>query len=107
MNTLANPYRRYIIYAVCLTLVLILYGFASLPALSPVERKRMAKEFSFKRLPLPELPNQTAKYVRDVHPSLKHIAGWISSVGAAVALNDLDRAGLSNDVVYVNRRTNQ
>ena len=43
--------------------------------------------------------------VRRVHPTLRRIAGWISSVGAAVALADLDRDGLSNDACHVDPRT--
>ena len=42
-----------------------------------------------------------------MHPSLKRIESWISSVGAAVALNDLDGDGLPNDVVYVDPRTDR
>ncbi|MFM7470891.1 MAG: FG-GAP-like repeat-containing protein, partial [Nodosilinea sp.] len=34
-------------------------------------------------------------------------SAWTSSVGASVALNDLDRDGLSNDICYVDTRTNQ
>ncbi len=107
MNTLAKLSRRYLIHIISISLILVAYAFASLPTLSKAQRSRMAKDFKFKRLPLPELPGRDAKSVREVHPSLQHIAGWISSVGAAVALNDLDRDGLSNDVCYVNTRTNQ
>ena len=39
--------------------------------------------------------------LRPVSPS----RGWISSVGAAAALEDLDRDGLSNDVCFVDTRT--
>ena len=42
-----------------------------------------------------------------MHPSLKTIESWISAVGAAVALNDLDGDGLPNDVVYVDTRTDR
>lgn len=42
--------------------------------------------------------------IRRVHPSLERIAGWISSVGAAAALADLDGDGLSNDVCHVDPR---
>jgi enediyne biosynthesis protein E4 len=107
MNTLAKFSRRYLAHIISISLILVAYAFASLPTLSKAERSRMAKDFKFKRLPLPELPGRASKSVREVHPSLQHIAGWISSVGAAVALNDLDRDGLSNDVCYVNTRTNQ
>ena len=90
-----------------LLVVLVLYGFTRLPKLPDAEREQMAARFSFAALPLPVLPDHTPKFVRDVHPSMAHISGWISSVGAAVALHDLDRDGLSNDVCYVDPRTDQ
>jgi hypothetical protein len=45
------------------------------------------------------------RHRRRVHPSLERIAGWISSVGAGVALADLDGDGLSNDACHVDPRT--
>lgn len=45
--------------------------------------------------------------MRAVHPSLQHLSAWISSVGAAVALYDLDGDGLPNDMCYVDTRTDQ
>ena len=55
----------------------------------------------------PHVPADLSRTVRPVHPSLKLIESWISSVGAAVALNDLDGDGLPNDVVYVDTRTDR
>jgi len=40
-----------------------------------------------------------------VNPKLKGIVSWISSVGAAVGLGDLDGDGLANDVCLVDPRT--
>jgi hypothetical protein len=40
-----------------------------------------------------------------VHPSLSGISAWISTVGASVALNDLDGDALPNDVCYVDTKT--
>src|SRR5262249_379209 len=47
------------------------------------------------------------KLSRRVHPSLERVAGWVSVVGAAVSLNDLDGNGLPDDVCYVDPRTDQ
>jgi len=38
---------------------------------------------------------------------LEDFSAWISSVGASVALNDLDKDGLANDVCYVDPRTDR
>lgn len=42
--------------------------------------------------------------IRQVHPDLARIAGWISGVGAAVALFDHDGDGLANDYCLVDPR---
>ncbi|MCR9057386.1 MAG: CRTAC1 family protein [Rhodobacteraceae bacterium] len=42
--------------------------------------------------------------IRDVHPELMPIIGWISSVGASVAIGDLDGDGVHNDLCLVETR---
>src|SRR3984885_7913240 len=56
--------------------------------------------FAFTKYELPTLPGQQQK-VRNVNPSLDNISGWISAVGAAAALNDIDGESLSNDICFV------
>jgi enediyne biosynthesis protein E4 len=89
-----------------LALVAFCYGMARFPSLPAAERAKLAARFKFEKLPLPEVAHHTPyKYVHEVHPSLKRIAAWISSLGAAAALADLDGDGLPNDVCYVDPRT--
>ena len=45
-------------------------------------------------------------FIRAVAPSLQHINRWISTLGAAVALYDIQGNGLADDVCYVDTRTN-
>lgn len=90
-----------------LLIVLGLFWFTRLPALSMTERSTLASQFHFTQLPLPEVSGPPPRTIRAVHPSLEQHAGWISAVGAAVALNDLDGDGLPNDVCYVETRTDQ
>jgi hypothetical protein len=87
----------------------VLYGFAREPGVSPEERARIAARFAFTRLPLPELARagREPATTRRVHPSLDRIGGWISTVGAAAAIADLDGDGLANDLSYVDARTDQ
>ena len=69
-------------------------------------RNALAQRFRFQSAPLPVLtPSQ--RTIREVRPSLEPIAAWISSVGAAVALHDFDGDGLSNDVWYVDVRSDE
>jgi enediyne biosynthesis protein E4 len=92
---------------VALCLVVGLYGFARLPEATPAERSDLAARFAFTRAALPELPEGTGperRTIRPVHPSLRHIAAWISSVGAGVALHDIDGDGLPNDACTTDPR---
>jgi enediyne biosynthesis protein E4 len=89
-----------------IVLAAICYGAAKLPALSPREKSALAARFAFKKLPLSEVANHPPyKMVRQVHPSLDRISAWVSSVGAAATLADLDADGLPNDLIYVDPRT--
>jgi hypothetical protein len=68
--------------------------------------------------PAAELPSFAATYlepadngqpmrgIRDVHPDLKHIDAWISSVGASVALADISDTGRPADICLVDPRNN-
>jgi hypothetical protein len=90
---------------VALAAVTGLYFAARLPQLPDAEREQIAGRYHFTGHALPEIPGHEHRTVRAVHPSLQHICSWISSVGAAVALNDIDGDGLPNDVCYVDPRT--
>lgn len=97
--------NRHAVRLVALALVLTLYGFARLPRLDLPEREQMLQRFDFQRVELAPPPGAgQPRSSRAVHPSLKRIQGWISSVGAAIALNDLDGDGLSNDYCHVDPR---
>lgn len=85
----------------------VLYVLAQQPQLSTAERVKLADGFRFKRVALHEVPGLAHRTQREVHPSLKHVASWVSATGAAVALNDLDGDGLSNDVCLVDPRTDR
>ena len=96
-------------YASCfaaLVLVAICYPFARPPGISDSETAALAERFRFEKIPLAEpasrVPFQEA---RVVHPSLARISAWVSSLGAAATLADLDRDGLPNDLILVDPRT--
>ena len=71
------------------------------------EVREAASRFGFSRSSLPELPGPPIRHQRLVHPSLKRVSAFVSTVGAAVALNDLDGDGVSNDACYIDTRTDQ
>ena len=66
-----------------------------------------AARFGFSRSKLSEVAGPPVRHQRLVHPSLERISAFVSTVGAAVALNDMDGDGLSNDVCHIDTRTDQ
>jgi hypothetical protein len=95
---------RYLRPAVALAVILTLYWLARLPALAHTERSALAARFSFEAAELPVLTESTRQQ-REVNPGYDNLVGWISTVGAAVAINDLDGDALPNDIVYVDPRS--
>lgn len=99
------PVRRYAASLVAATLVLTAYVMAQ-PSTPPAgELEQLAARFHFDKIPLPPPADVPLKTVRKVHPSLTRIAAWVSTLGAAATLADLDGDGLANDLIHVDPRT--
>src|SRR5262249_32556766 len=107
MSNAYRTLRRRAALLVAIALVAAIYGFARLPVMPASDRAELASRFHFTRLAMPEIPGSQYRYVRQVHPSLKRISAWLSSVGAGVALADLDGDGLPNDLCQVEPRADQ
>ena len=75
---------------VALAAIVALFGFSRLPELSGREREALAAGFRFNSTALPELSGYEYRAIRNVHPDLEQVAGWLSAMGAAIALNDLE-----------------
>src|SRR5262245_2209035 len=105
----SNLLFKHLARITAIVVITVAYFLTLPPRLSTADRDELASHFKFSQQQLPGLaptwPSHSPRSIRDVHPSLDHIAGWISSVGAAAALEDLDRDGLPNDVCYVDTRT--
>jgi hypothetical protein len=67
----------------------------------------VAGQFAFSRHRLPDVPGPPIREFHNTHPDLRHITWFMSAIGAAAALNDLDGDGLANDVCYIDIRTDQ
>ncbi|HET7231275.1 MAG TPA: CRTAC1 family protein [Longimicrobium sp.] len=87
-----------------LAAVLAAFAAARLPTLSARERHALGGRFSFIRLELPSAGPVPTRRMRAVNPEFERIRGWISSVGAAVALYDVDGNGLADDACWVDPR---
>lgn len=72
------------------------------PELSSAQLARLAQPFAFKQEPLDG--TATPRTVRQVAPEFTGIRSWISAVGAAVALTDLQNAGRPQDACIVDPR---
>ena len=93
---------------VSLAIVIALYVMSRERSVSRAESQQIVESFQFDRTPLPEVANHPPyKYVRKVHPSVRHIRAYVSTLGASVSLGDLDGDGLQNDVIWVDPRTDQ
>lgn len=94
---------------VAVALISAFYMLARLPEPAAGERASLAGRFRFSQTTLPEVkaqwPGHEPTDVRAVHPSYANISGWVSAVGAAASLSDLDGDGLPNDLCYVDTRT--
>lgn len=107
MRSVHNHLQRYARRFTALAILGALYLLARMPTISDSKRHVLAGRFRFERAALPLVAGPEIRSARSTSPSLRHLAAWISSVGAAVALNDLDGDGLSNDLCYVDVRTDQ
>lgn len=101
----AGTLRRLAPAAFVLLLALGLFVGARLPAASAAERADLASRFRFTELPLALPPGLPMHSVRQVNPAYEQIRSWISSVGAAIAINDLDGTGVPDDVCLVDTRS--
>lgn len=106
MNAQPGPMKRYASMLVGIVVVGVLYALAQFPKTTKEDAASLASRFRFEKQPLPEVANRPPyKQVREVHPSLKRIAAWISTLGAGATLADLDGDGLANDLIYTDPRT--
>jgi hypothetical protein len=107
MNSGPSRLRRAITLLVILALVFTLYLLSQPPTLSSSEAEAIAARFRFEKLPFPEVTGFPHKTVRQVHPSVANLSAYLSTVGASVALGDIDGDGLPNDLCYVDPRIDQ
>jgi hypothetical protein len=93
--------RRNAARIVAIVVVSGLYGFSRMPELPAAERQALAERFGFTMMELAEWAEGPVQTRRSVNPSLERHAGWMSGVGAGVALADLD-GDLRPELYYAN-----
>ncbi|RNL68305.1 CRTAC1 family protein [Streptomyces sp. I6] len=78
-----------------------------LPESSAFEVNKLAKNFAFEPMSIAMPAGFPKQEVRKVNKAYEHIDAWISSVGAGIAVNDLDGDGLANDLCVNDVRIDQ
>ncbi|HZN70164.1 MAG TPA: CRTAC1 family protein [Micromonosporaceae bacterium] len=107
MATAPPWWRRNLPGIVALALVVGLFLVVRLPTATAGEINTMASRYSFTPMAIAMPGGFAQQSIRQVNQDYKHIDAWISSVGAGVAMNDLDGDGLSNDLCITDPRIDQ
>jgi hypothetical protein len=81
------------------------YGSAAPAQIGEADRDGLAARFAFATRAVHAPDADRGRSLRNVHPDYRHIDGWISSVGAGVAVGDFDGDGLDNDLCLVDPRS--
>ncbi|WP_326821784.1 CRTAC1 family protein [Streptosporangium sp. NBC_01756] len=107
MNAALGMLRRQLTGVIALVVVIGFFFAVTLPESSAEDRNHLASRYAFagQSVALPVSDKQQT--IRKVNQAYKHFDAWISSVGAAVAMNDLDGDKLPNDLCLVDSRTDQ
>ncbi|MER7134402.1 CRTAC1 family protein [Streptosporangium saharense] len=107
MTATAGWLRRQLPGVLALVLIVSAFMVARIPAPSAADTAGMASRYSFAPMSVALPGGFRQQEIRRVHPDYTHIDAWISSVGAAIAMNDLDGDGLANDLCLVDTRIDQ
>src|SRR5437588_371837 len=89
-----------------MAIVVALYVLAAPPReLSADELAALARGIGFVPVELKPANNgHLFRYIREVHPDVRRIDAWISSVGAGVAFADIAGSGRPADICLVDPR---
>ncbi|MFD0692200.1 CRTAC1 family protein [Actinomadura fibrosa] len=107
MSDISGRLRRQSPAAVVLVTVVAVFFAVRLPGAPASEQAAAARGYGFAPMRIALPGGMTRQTIRHVNRDYRHIDAWISSVGAGVAMNDLDGDGLSNDLCVTDPRTDQ
>jgi len=107
MTTKVGWLRRQLPGVIAVVVAVVGYIVVSLPTVSAAEQDEMASRYGFTPMTIALPAAEKQQKIREVNQDYKRIQAWISSVGASIAMNDLDGDGQSNDLCLVDTRTDQ
>jgi enediyne biosynthesis protein E4 len=104
MSTTVGWLRRQLPGIAALALVASVFLVAQPPTSSASDTAALARTYKFTPMSIAMPGGYPQQTIRKVNQKYSHIDAWISSVGAGIALNDLDGDGLSNDLCITDPR---
>ncbi|WP_199749134.1 CRTAC1 family protein [Amycolatopsis sp. WAC 01376] len=107
MKSVAGWLRKQLPGVVALVLMAAMFVVAEKPATSAAETANLAGKFGFTPVSIAMPSGFPQKEIRKVNKDYQHIDAWISSVGAAIAMNDVDGDRLANDLCVTDPRIDQ
>lgn len=107
MSTTIGWLRRQLPGIVAVLVMIALYLVSMRPAPSGAETSDVADAYDFAPMSIALPSGFEQREIREVNQAYKDIDAWISSVGASIAINDLDGDGLPNDLCVVDTRIDQ
>lgn len=107
MNAITGVLRRQPAGVVAVILITAMFFVARPPEPSAAETAQVADRYSFAPMSISMPGGFQQQTIRKVNKAYRHIDAWISSVGAAIAMADLDGDGLANDLCITDPRIDQ
>jgi enediyne biosynthesis protein E4 len=107
MTAILGLLRRQLTGVIALVVVVGFFFAVKLPTSSAEDKSELASNYKFAGHSVALPASDKQQTIRKVNQAYKHIDAWMSSVGASVAMNDLDGDGLPNDLCLTDPRTDQ
>lgn len=92
---------------VAVLLMVVTYVVVRPATPSAAQTEELASSFAFTPKTIAMPAGHDRQEIREVNKAYKHIEAWISSVGAGIAMNDVDGDGFSNDLCVTDPRIDQ
>jgi hypothetical protein len=105
MTPILRWLHRQLAGVVALALIAAAFAVSRLPEAEAGELSAVAGAYRFEALSVALPGGLPQQEIRQVNQDYTDIDAWISSVGAGIAMNDLDGDGLPNDLCVVDPRT--
>ncbi|WP_280381539.1 CRTAC1 family protein [Nocardia wallacei] len=103
-----NLLRKALVPLASLGMMVALFVPAHSTMVAPVESDAgapLASKFKFTEMPIALPPGLPERKIRNIEPRYEHVVAWMSSVNAAVAINDIDGNGRADDLCLVDSRS--